>query len=319
MKILFIINVTRRDEQPDNNVIEQFRVLLENSGHDFRFVVSSSIEESKEAITEAIKEDFDALWIGGGDGTINSSLNMTYDTGMAYGIVPMGTVNALAKSLHLPLNPVEAVKYLIEATPVEADIGKVGETYFFLYATVGIHAVVFHNVDTRLKKRWGKLAFWESFIRTIWHKSRLPRFLMEMELINAVEGKAVVKDYGYAFTLTNVANYAGLDTFTDDDPATPGYFELHHFRRNRILPMLAWIANLRIWGTEKSKPKRGQVFRCIRWVKIRSNHKLSVQVDGEPIKPRNRKEMKFECLENAVHILLRPAEARKLRGNNGET
>lgn len=313
MKIFFIINIKRREQEPQTALIDRVRQLLDMANVEYELVLCESLEHTENCLTDALTRGFDTLWIGGGDGTINHALNYTYGKGFVYGIVPMGTVNALGRALRLPLDPVECVQYLLTAEPVPMDIGCInGAHYFFTYATVGIHAAVFHNIDPRLKRRWGKIAFWESAARTLWNKSRIPRFLMEMELIDMPADRRIIRDYGYSFTLANVANYAGFATLTREDPASPGYFELHHFRRNRLMPMVTWLALLRWMGIERSKPQSGRMFRKVRWVKVRSNRKLSVQIDGEPIKPADRKNMKFECLDNAVQILLRPAEAERL-------
>ena len=314
MKIFFLINPTRRDAGADQKMVGEFTKLLDESGHEHEIYLSKSPEDSDEAVCAAIERGYNWIWIGGGDGTLNQVLNCAFGKPVVFGIVPMGTVNALAKSLRMPIDPVQAVRYLLKAHAVPMDVGEVSGRYFFTYATVGLHAAVFHNIDTRLKKKWGSLAFWESAVRTLWKKSTLPRFLMEMEIADAPPGEHIERDYGYSFTISNMANYAGWATITKEDPASPGYFELHHFRRNRLMPMVIWFALLRLLGIEKSRPKSGQIYRRIRWVKVRSNKKLSLQIDGEPIKPEDRKNLRFECLNDAVQILLQEPEAGQLRG-----
>jgi hypothetical protein len=37
-----------------------------------------------------------------------------------------------------------------------------------------------------------------------------------------------------------------------------------------------------------------------------------VQIDGEPIEPADRKNLRFECLQDVVHILLKDPEAQHL-------
>ncbi len=314
MKIVFIINKGRRDQGPDEALIDQFHALLNEADVEYEIIRSGSIEESNSCIATAKATGYDQLWIGGGDGTINYALNCTFGEDISYGIVPMGTVNALAQALRMPLDPVEAVRYLLKAEPVPMDIGSIAGQYFLTYATVGMHAAVFHNINKSLKKRWGKLAFWDSAIRTVWKKSTLPRFILEAELHDAPPGQHIVKDYGYSFTLSNLANYAGFGTLTAEDPASPGYFELTSFRRNRLMPMVVQFIRLRVLGLEKSHPESGTIFRTVRWVKVRSHHRMSIQIDGEPIKPEDRKNLEFRCLNDAVKILLCPTEACQLRG-----
>lgn len=317
MKIFFLINVKRRDQGPPEELLREFRRRLDASGHDYEIFLSDDMDATSDALNRAVADGFDALWIGGGDGTLNYALNCTFGKGMAYGIVPMGTINALARALRLPLDPLQSVDYLLKAQPIAMDVGHVADKYFFTYATVGLHAAVFQNVDSSLKRRWGSLAFWESAVRTVYQKSRLPRFIMEMELADAPPGEHIVRDYGYSFTLSNVANYVGWSTVTRENAASPGYFELHHFRKNRLMPMVIWFTLLRTVGVEKSRPQSGQIFRLIRWVKVRSHRNLSLQVDGEPIRPADRKHLEFRCLQDAVHILLQEPEAVQLSQPTG--
>ena len=105
MEILFIINKGRRDEGPAPELVKKFRSLLDDSGRDYCIRLCSSIAESEECITDALDSGAQQLWIGGGDGTINHALNFTFGRNIAYGIVPMGTVNALAQALGLPWIP----------------------------------------------------------------------------------------------------------------------------------------------------------------------------------------------------------------------
>lgn len=327
MKILFLINKSRRDEGPEEAIIDQMRQTVENAGLDCNIVISSSIDESESAINAALRDGTEALWIGGGDGTLNHALNFTYGRDLAYGIIPMGTVNALARSLGVPLDPLEAVQYLLTARPTPMDVGLLshsdGKKYFFTYATVGIHAAIFHNIDSSFKKRWGQLAFWDSAVRTLWNKSRLPRFSMEMQLATSASPAdspdshsaapdKPVRDSGYSFTLSNVANYAGYATFTNSPAASPGYFYLHHFRRNKIMPMLVSFIRLRIFGKDVSRPQAGTLVRQVQCVKVNARRKLSVQVDGEPVKPSDRRQFQFECLPGGASILLQPPAAAAL-------
>lgn len=313
MKTLFLINSSRRDTGLDDALLDELRLLMDEAGLDYKMAVTESVEESDRLIHEGLEDGIEALWVGGGDGTINYALNRVYGHDVAFGIVPMGTVNALAQAVGVPVTPAEAVRYLLQAQPVHMDVGLIrdggGDRYFLTYATVGIHAAMFHNVDTSLKKRWGKLAFWESAARTVWRKGRLPRLLLDME--PAEEPGAVMKDYAYSFTLSNVANYSGFGSFTDEPPASPGYFELHSFRRNRIKPMALWLATLRLFGKDRARPEDGVEIRKVRRVVVRSHRGISVQVDGEPVTPKPR-QVEFDCIAGGVQLLLRPSDALNL-------
>lgn len=307
MKILFLINVGRRDEGPPDELLGEFQSLLDSSGHIYKIVTCGSIGESNACLDELVrKKDFDTLWIGGGDGTLNSILNKTFGEKITYGFVPMGTVNALVRSLGIPEDPVDAVKYLLEAEVIPLDVGQCNELYFFTYASVGIHAAVFHNIDVELKKRWGKLAFWESGIRTIWQKSKLPKFRMQLEVVDENTGRLRTEyDMGFSFVLSNFANYAGFGLVMDSNPGNEGMFDLHSFRKRALGPMFMWYAVLKLIGFRKFDKESGNLHRKVTECIMRSKRKVSVQIDGEPIKPKNRKELRFACLKGACQVLLK--------------
>ena len=117
MKTLFIINRTRRTAGPADDLVDNMRHHIEQAGIDCEIRLSGSVDECSTLISEGIDEGIEALWIGGGDGTLNHALNCTFGKDLVYGIVPMGTVNALAQAIGIPLDPIKAVQYLLEAQP----------------------------------------------------------------------------------------------------------------------------------------------------------------------------------------------------------
>lgn len=308
MKIVFIINVGRRDAGPAGEVLDEITHLLDVSPHEYRIVLCETIEESQRCLKK-VREDstVDALWIGGGDGTFHHVLNAMFGRDIIYGFVPMGTVNALVQALKIPLDPVEAVKYLLDGDVRRLDVGKCNETYFFAYASVGIHAAVFHNINVDLKKRWGKIAFWESGVRTVWQKSRLPRFNMEIVSVNEETGQEERKiSRGYSFVLSNFANYAGFGLISDGNPENEGVFDLHSFRHRDLGPMFLWYAMVKFMGLKSYDKGAGNFHLKVRECRITAKRGLNVQADGEPITPKSPRDLEFRCLKGAVKVILNP-------------
>lgn len=58
---------------------------------------------------EAVSRGCDAVLVCGGDGTVHEVLQCLVGTGIALGVVPMGTANALASDLGLSRNPEKAI------------------------------------------------------------------------------------------------------------------------------------------------------------------------------------------------------------------
>ncbi len=90
------------------------------------------------AIRAALEHRPDVLLIGGGDGTIRTAISRVLGTKTALGIIPMGTMNFVAKDLGIPTNPAEAIASLASAEVRAVDVGEVNGRHFFHSSAIGI-------------------------------------------------------------------------------------------------------------------------------------------------------------------------------------
>ena len=93
-----------------------------------------------ERLIEKVEQDdgkFPIL-IGGGDGTIRSCAAHFVDKEKAFGILPLGTMNLLAKDLDIPVRLEDAVSsYAAGSEIYEMDVGKVNDEIFLCCASLG--------------------------------------------------------------------------------------------------------------------------------------------------------------------------------------
>lgn len=108
----------------------------------------------------ACDEQYDAVVLVGGDGTLNEGINGIAEQPHrpVVGIVPLGTVNDFARALEIPLEPQEAIKLLGGATR-KADIGKVNNHYFTNVVAIGSIADAVGDVSVEQKTALGSLAY----------------------------------------------------------------------------------------------------------------------------------------------------------------
>ncbi len=82
------------------------------------------------AVAEGVAQAPDALIIGGGDGTLRTAAGRIAGTGIALGVLPLGTMNLVAKDLGLPASPGEAAQSLAGGQVSPVDVAEVnGEVY----------------------------------------------------------------------------------------------------------------------------------------------------------------------------------------------
>lgn len=91
-----------------------------------------------ERIERATKADVDVVVAAGGDGTITALAGALAGSEKALAILPLGTVNALAKDLGLPMDIPEAIALLKSATIRKIDVGEVNGRVYLHKVVIGI-------------------------------------------------------------------------------------------------------------------------------------------------------------------------------------
>lgn len=102
-------------------------------------VEPSDIEERLDA---AVASRPDVLLVGGGDGTIRSAAIRVAGHPISLAVLPLGTLNRLARDLKIPLTPDEAIMALSRATPREIDAAEVNGRLFLCNSLIGIPPAV---------------------------------------------------------------------------------------------------------------------------------------------------------------------------------
>ncbi|MGI8907200.1 MAG: diacylglycerol/lipid kinase family protein [Candidatus Sumerlaeaceae bacterium] len=305
MRLLFLINRRRRNQPPDPRLLDQMKALIRRAGVEHRLELCDSPEHSEQIAREAIEHGFDTIWLGGGDGSVYHLINQLRDAQVTYGVVPMGTMNALARSLKVPRDPIEAVQWLLNATARPMDLGEVQGRRFAVFASVGYHAAIMHGINPELKRRHGKLAFFESGIRVTARLRELPEFQLEFEPRYFSPPDQARESYvctlGHSLVVSNVHNYAGFGIIREQ-PNFPVLLDLQLFRNASVLSMARWFWNVRYgagWRADVAGVEHFGAAECV----LKSERPLSVQLDGEPVALENPCELSFRCLPGIVQFL----------------
>ncbi|HEX4094695.1 MAG TPA: diacylglycerol kinase family protein [Trebonia sp.] len=95
----------------------------------------------------------------GGDGTVAACAEGVTDTGVALGIIPLGTGNLLARNVGLPTDLEEALAVALGDEQQAIDAGRVNGTLFVVMAGLGLDARMLSGTSEPLKKRLGWLAY----------------------------------------------------------------------------------------------------------------------------------------------------------------
>ncbi len=167
-KAMLIINPTSGGEKALD-----YKEKLENKAKEyFEYIETKITEKAKDATAfaeEASKENYEAVIVFGGDGTVNEVISgiAEKDYIPKLGIIPGGTGNLITKLLEISQDINEAIDQLDFNKTNAIDIGKANKSYFGYIFSVGSLPEAIHNVEIEDKTKYGVLAYAINTIKSV--------------------------------------------------------------------------------------------------------------------------------------------------------
>src|SRR5262249_11839474 len=149
-----------------------------------------------------------------GDGTIHDVLQGLVGSSASLGIIPLGTANALAHDLGIPLSPVGAARAALTATSRGVAVGRieylnrVGQAeacYFAVAAGIGVDAHLFYKLDPLAKRKLGMISYYAKATH-LWLTHKMENFAVEF----AAEGSALRREDVSQLLAVRVKNFGGV-------------------------------------------------------------------------------------------------------------
>ncbi|HEU4373271.1 MAG TPA: diacylglycerol kinase family protein [Telluria sp.] len=123
------------DEQAGADLRQQFSA----HGCEAEVTLAKSGEDMIAAARKAVDDGLDIVVAGGGDGTVNAVASVMAGTGVAFGVLPLGTLNHFAKDLGIPLKREDAVRNVAEGRRIQVDVGEVNDKIFLNNSSLGLY------------------------------------------------------------------------------------------------------------------------------------------------------------------------------------
>lgn len=138
---------------------ERLRTIV----RDLDITITVSAGDAAQAALRAVDDGCDALYVAGGDGTLNAALRglASRDAlgALPIGVIPFGTGNDFVKALDLGEQPEGALDALLASRLIDTDIGMLNDRPFANTSAGGFVADVTEQVTETLKDVTGKLAY----------------------------------------------------------------------------------------------------------------------------------------------------------------
>jgi diacylglycerol kinase family enzyme len=156
---------------------------FQSHGMSARVTLAQSGDEILEAARSAAREGLEVIVAGGGDGTLNAVASALVGTDIAFGVIPLGTMNHFAKDLHIPLDLDEAVRNIAALHSVKVDAAEVNGRIFLNNSSLGLYPDIVRHRDQQ-QRRLGRGKWPAFFWATVTALRRYPFLNVTLSLNN---------------------------------------------------------------------------------------------------------------------------------------
>lgn len=234
------------------------------------------------------RERVDCVVLGGGDGTLHRAAPALMASGLPLGILPMGTANDLARTLQLPLDPVQAAGLIVAGRVRNVDVGRANGVPFFNVAHIGLGARVRKNLSPELKRNWGSWSYLRTLARTFAERRS---FRVSIQVDGRRERFRSIQ-----LAVGNGRYYGGGMTIAEDAGIEDG--QLHVYS---VSPLNFWRLLKVTLPLSRGIVKDPEAVRMLRarQLRIETDRRMSVVADGELV---TSTPVEFEVVPAAIPV-----------------
>jgi YegS/Rv2252/BmrU family lipid kinase len=220
-------------------------------------------------VKRALDEGSELLFVWGGDGTVQRSIDAMAGSETALAILPAGTANLLATNLGIPQDIEQAVSIGLRGDRHKLDVGRFNGERFAVMAGAGFDASMIQQADGSLKDRFGRVAY-------VWTGSKSLRAKPFKAKID-VDGVPWYAGAASCILVGNVGRlFGGVEVFEDARP-DDGRLEVGVVNADGIADWVRTLARTAVGHAERSPLVQATSATKI---KVKLNRKVLYEVDG---------------------------------------
>lgn len=270
MRVLLIINPKAG---PANRCqVDLLSWLTQLAGDTLTVQMPETADDATAAARRGVEEGYDRILAAGGDGTINHVVSALAETTIPLGIIPIGTVNVLARELGIPLDPVKALKVALGHRTRCLDLGVANGQYFTLMAGMGFDAKVVSEIVPRLKELFGPLAYVTAGLQTL-ARYKPSQFYLTFD------GKTV-RFPAWMLVVGNASYYAYQLTVAPGARMDDGLLDIIVFGEQNALDRLSQIGA--VFLRQHVKHPNIRYFQASA-LSVAAEPRVHLQLDGDPV------------------------------------
>lgn len=247
-----------------------------------------------ETVREAVSEGHGPIILGGGDGSVSSTVDFLAHHDVTLGLLPLGTANDFARTLEIPSGLEAACETIARGKVVDIDLGLAGDNFYVNVASVGLSVEATRSLSPQLKKSIGPLAYpvaaIQAFLR---HEPFTAR-------LSFPDGDHEPMDYGRLLQVAvgNGRFYGGGMVVAPGSGIDDRLLDVYAIKLGRRRDLFGVARYLRSGDFVRNESV--DHFRTSR-VLLETEPELPVNVDGELVA---RTPEEFSVAGNALHVIV---------------
>jgi len=237
-----------------------------------RMAETSSPEEARKIIAE-LENGYNPVVVAvGGDGTVNKTLNHIAGKNIMLGIIPLGSGNALAREMKIPLHIEKAVQKLNDFRVRSIDLMRVNRQYYgACVGGIGFDALIaqkFENLTERGLKNYIRLSVQEFFK------------YKNIEVVLQI-GQAEYRHNAFLVSFANTSQYGNNAYIAPKAKPDDGMLDIVVMKKLEVhkTPVLA----AKLFTKKIDTYKHLEYYKADKFSLITTSEKMYMHLDGEPI------------------------------------
>lgn len=206
--------------------------------------------------------------VGGGDGSLSSTIDHFLGQDTVFALLPLGTANSFARSLGIPLDLDGAIEVITNGQRRRIDLGSVDGDYFVNSAAIGLSPMIAETVPPILKRSLGRLGY------LIWAVRSALRFRPFRLTVD--DGKCRTTAWSTEVRIANGGHFGGVELVESAELDSGEIVVQAVTGKSKMRLARSWLGSLfRLGGNECATEFRGRELR------LETRPLLDVSIDGE--------------------------------------
>ena len=237
---------------------------------------------------------YDALIFSGGNGTFSEIVKGIREEKKAptLGFIPSGTVSDMANNYNIPRNIKKAVDVCVEGNKTKIDVCKINDSYFSYVCGVGTYTSSTFKASPRLKKKYGRMAYFMSGIKDAFKTNTLN--------LKMTVGKKNISQESIFLLVMNSKSVGGFKNFNYKNKLGDGKFDVILVKKPELVtPVNIW--KLFVRGVPTFMDDDNFMIFSTDKITIDTNEDVSWNLDGDPYKSPK---VEIQCLKKRLSLFV---------------